>query len=100
MEKNVKLEPEPDSTADKIKINYSGLLAESGAEEVYLHAGIGNQHDWEATRDIVMQPEETENIWSAELEVNQADAVNFCFKDSADNWDNNSGHNWSYDLLG
>ena len=91
MQKDVKLESRPTSEQTKVKINYSGLLAESGAEEIYLHAGLGNQHNWQATTDIKMYPAPDKNTWTAELNLATAATINFCFKDSANNWDNKIG---------
>lgn len=99
MPKNVRFEPNFNSKQTKVKINYSGLLADAGAEEIYLHAGVGSQHDWDSPTDIKMKPAPEENSWTAELSLETATTVNFCFKDSADNWDNNSGYDWSYQLL-
>lgn len=84
-----------ESAGDKLRINYNGLLAESGADQVYLHAGIGEE--WQNTNDIEMSQRES-GQWSAELRVNQGGRLNFCFKDSANNWDNNDGEDWSYEI--
>ena len=31
----------------------------------------------------------------AQVRMEPGDMLNLCFKDSANNWDNNSGNNWS-----
>ena len=89
----VKVEPEPIKPGEKVRVNYRGLLAKSGAEQVYLHAGLGEE--WNEVRELEMKKTE-DNTWSTELEVDTREAVSFCFKDSANNWDNNNGENWTY----
>lgn len=75
---------------DRLMITYNGLLAQAGAENVYLHSGYGS--DWSNSSYIQMQ--KTQDGFSAELEVLEGDTLELCFKDSADNWDNNSGNNY------
>ncbi|GAB6100143.1 carbohydrate-binding protein [Halanaerocella petrolearia] len=93
----VYVDPTPITTGQRVTVNYEGLLAESGADQVYLHAGVGYGDNWQDVTDIKMRPE-SDGTWTAQLRINSADRFNFCFKDSAENWDNNSGHNWSYEI--
>ncbi len=81
-------------SGDRLKINYNGLLAQAGAENVYLHSGYGS--DWSNSSYIQMQ--KTQDGFSAELEVLEGDTLELCFKDSADNWDNNSGNNYLFNI--
>lgn len=92
----VDVQPDKINAGSKVRINYNGLLAKSGAEKIYLHAGISKGKDWRNVRDIEMH--HSGEGWTTELEVKNADKLNFCFKDSANNWDNNNGHNWSYKI--
>ncbi|MGE5578182.1 MAG: carbohydrate-binding protein [Syntrophothermus sp.] len=78
---------------EKITVKYNGPLAQNGAGQVYLHAGYGQ--DWENLQDIAM--EKSEDGWTAELEVDTGDRLNFCFTDG-EHWDNNQGNNWSYEI--
>jgi hypothetical protein len=73
-------------------ITYTGLLKQCGATEVYAHVGQGCQ--WQNTCDYLM--EKTAQGFEITLPLPEnVDRVNFCFKDSANNWDNNRGANYS-----
>lgn len=72
-----------------VTICYHGLLAKSGADEVYLHYGFGDR--WLDTHTEKMH--RTPDGWEKNIKI-KYDQLNFCFKDSANNWDNNSGYNW------
>lgn len=72
-------------------ICYTGVLATSGADRVYLHCGHGDQSDWNSTSTEPM--EKTYRGWEKKISLKNK-KLNFCFKDSANNWDNNNGHNW------
>jgi hypothetical protein len=76
-----------------VKVIYDGLLAKSGAMQVYLHAGFGSTNQWEKTYDHRM--ERTQRGWEKTVNM-ENNLLNFCFKDSAENWDNNNGQNWTY----
>ena len=77
----------------EVTITYNGLLQNSGAEEVYLHHGFGD--NWHSTSEFRM--EKTPQGWQKTV-VMQDNQVTFCFKDNAQHWDNNEGHNWMYRL--
>lgn len=84
----------PHIDAQKVTISYNGLLHHDGAQAVYLHASIGNTGQvWNNPYDYQMH--KTCNGWKAEIPLQPQQPLNFCFKDCANNWDNNSGHNWS-----
>jgi len=74
-----------------VTIVYNGLLDNSGASQVYLRTGQGNR--WENVYDHRM--ERTSAGWEKTIQMEGND-INFCFKDSASNWDNNNGQNWSF----
>lgn len=81
-------------SGDKIKLFYNGLLAQSGASIVYLHIGFGDM--WENSSYIPMQLEE--GVFSSEIDIDGSGSFEVCFKDCADNWDNNSGQNYVYKI--
>jgi len=89
------LDPEPHRVGDRCHITYEGLLKKSGADQVYLHYGYGT--NWNQVQDIPMF--NTEKGAACDLTVEQDGLFNFCFKDSADHWDNNNGHNWSLTIV-
>jgi len=76
-----------------VRIRYNGLLKESGASQVWMHAGFGNIEDWNSVLDVPM--EQTGAGWEKTVQM-QDRQLNFCFKDNIENWDNNSGMNWIY----
>lgn len=89
----VSISPSSYSTGDRIKICYSGLLVQSGANDIYAHVGYGTSK-WSNVSDIKMTP--TKNGFETTLPISSASLLNIAFKDSADNWDNNSGNNYCF----
>jgi len=89
--------PTPSRVGDRVKIRYHGLLSECGADQVYLRTGYGSDQ-WENIYDHRM--EKVGNEWEKEIRIEKEGQFNFCFKDSANNWDNNNGLNWSYTIKG
>jgi len=90
------MEPVPITLGDEVKIRYKGLLAQAGANKVYLHLGYGN-NEWKNVEDIPMR-KLRDGSWSAKVRVNDPSSLNFCFRDDAQNWDNNYGKNWTYQV--
>ncbi|MCE5284456.1 MAG: hypothetical protein LLG02_01210 [Pelosinus sp.] len=81
------------STLDTCHITYTGLLKQCGATAVYAHVGQGCQ--WKNTQDYQM--EQTAQGFELSLPLPEnVDRINLCFKDSAGNWDNNTGANYSF----
>ncbi|WP_425059161.1 hypothetical protein SCACP_38280 [Sporomusa carbonis] len=75
------------------RIIYNGLLPKSGATEVYAHVGLGRS--WESIRDYKMT--KTAHGFEASIPIPpNADILHVCFKDAANNWDNNAGANYSF----
>ncbi len=73
------------------EIGYRGLLARHGADKVYLHYGVDG---WKSPMTVPMS-KKTDGSFSCQVSCTGDRCIDFCFKDSADHWDNNSGHNWS-----
>lgn len=90
----VVVDPTPITSGEEITIFYNGLLATSGASQVYVHVGYGLAADWRQVQDLRM----SRTGWGfvKTLEMPDEDRFNFCFHDGYGNWDNNSGVNWSY----
>lgn len=74
----------------KASVSYNGPLACSGTDKVYLHFGYDG---WNNTETVPMKKDIRGNF-NTEIKVNGQNEINFCFKDSSDNWDNNNGMNW------
>lgn len=90
----ISLVPSIPSAGDTAKITYDGLLSKSGATHVYAHVGFGSK--WENTHDYYMG--KTSTGFEVSIPVLNSDTLNLCFKDCANNWDNNSGRNYSFDI--
>jgi hypothetical protein len=88
-QKGVEVKP---SGFDEVNIVYNGLLSRSGADQVFLHYGLGDPRSWSNVNTIRM--DRSFKGWEKTLRL-QNNQITFCFKDSANNWDNNSGFNWT-----
>jgi hypothetical protein len=88
-DERIALEPDAARTGENVRIKYHGLLKNSGANEVYLYYG---KDGWHNTNTIRMHMENDDFV--AEVKAEADHELNFCFKDSADNWDNNNGYDW------
>lgn len=95
----VSVSPLPITAGEEVTVKYNGLLAEAGADSLYLHAGFGTVGNWHSVLDLPMSQEKP-GVWKAtvSLEPTETSRFNFCFKDRAENWDNNYGLNWSFDI--
>ncbi|MCI8362127.1 MAG: hypothetical protein HFJ41_03170 [Clostridia bacterium] len=78
----------------KLKISYVGNLYQNGSEEVFLHYGFGLQ--WDELADIKM--EKTELGFQCEIDIKQYESLNLCFRNSNNEWDNNNGENYIFDI--
>jgi hypothetical protein len=82
------------STGEKVSLIYSGLLAASGADRVFAHFGYGDA--WECSELVEMT--NNESGFETVIDLKMPGRLNICFKDSADNWDNNSNANYTFDI--
>jgi len=94
---NIEVKPTPITAGEKVTILYNGSLSQSETEQIYLYAGVGFNDKWRDITSIQMK-EADEGKWKAEVKINTTDRFNFCFKDAANNWDNNEGDNWSFEV--
>lgn len=77
----------------EVRITYNGLLFRNGASDIYAHVGFGN--NWNPTVNYRMR--RSEQGFEVSIPIDRyTDNLNICFKDSADNWDNNCGSNYSF----
>ena len=78
-------------TADStVIITYSGKLYREHSKDVSIVFGYGS--DWNETDNAQMT--ETENGFEVTLTIKNYDTFNFCFTNSFNIWDNNSGFNY------
>lgn len=84
-----------EATYPIMKITYDGLLARSGAQEISAVVGYGNNLSWEDVATYTLQKVDYQSF-EASIPVKRSGNLNVVFKDSAGNWDNNSGMNYSF----
>ena len=77
-----------------VKISYTGKFFQDNSEEVFIHYGFGI--NWDSINDIKM--EKTELGFQAELTLNGQETFNFCFRNNKNEWDNNDGQNYIFEL--
>ena len=80
------------SVGDEIVVGYKGLLSTSGAMQVYMHVGYGE--DWQECEDIPMMF--SDGMFKVKMVLKREGQLGMAFKDPADNWDNNSGQNYNF----
>ena len=90
----VNLDPNPPHQGDGVRIHYQGLLKNCGAQEIYLHYGFDN---WNSEVATVKMERQYDGGFAAAVPAHHHDhrELNYCFKDSANHWDNNNGSNWT-----
>jgi len=80
---------------DTIRLSYNGLLAKSGAKDVYAVINYGDNKNWDDVRYYPMD-QVGQRTFEVLLPINENMNLNVAFKDGANNWDNNSGKNYSF----
>lgn len=96
VEGGIAVSPVPLTTGERVTVKYQGLLAQAGAEQIYLRKGYGPAQSWSSIQDLPMQ--KNQGVWEVQFETDDRSRLNFCFKDNAENWDNNNGRNWSLEI--
>lgn len=92
LDDRISLEPGTPRKGQELRVEYRGLLAQSGADTVWMHYG---NDGWNNVVDLPMH-RTPEGSFSCTTRAKGGREINLCFKDSADHWDNNSGENWSF----
>ena len=92
----VQVEPQKPKKGDRVEVKYKGLLKDCGASQVYCHCGYDG---WQKTQTIPMNKVE-DGTFTCQIPAERKKEINLCFKDSADNWDDNSGWNWNCEISG
>ena len=77
-----------------VKISYTGVFFQQGCEKVFIHYGFGNE--WNNLSEVEMN--KTELGFQAEIELTNTESLNLCFKNQDNNWDNNMGANYSFEI--
>ena len=75
------------------KLTYKGTLAVPSTNEVYVHYGFGLL--WENIQEIKLDKID-DYTYETEISISPSyDSINFCFRDDANNWDNNETKNYT-----
>ena len=78
----------------KLKISYVGTLYQKGSSEVFLHYGFNT--NWDNVNDVKM--EKTDLGFQCEIEIGNFNTLNLCFRNSANEWDNNNCENYIFEI--
>jgi len=91
----VVVDPLPITAGEEVTVFYNGILGREGQGQVYLHYGFGENDQWRDVQDRRM--EKTGWGWVTSVVMPRQEGIfNICFKDGANNWDNNNNLNWSF----
>ena len=96
-EQGIKLNTDIVKARDVVEITYKGILAQSDTSDVYLHCGSSDIKNWNDIQDIKMT-KNSDNTFTASVLVQEGSTFNMCFRDGSNNWDNNSGSNYSLQI--
>ena len=77
-----------------VKISYIGSLFQDNSKEVYIHYGFGLL--WENVSEVKMV--KTELGFQAEIDLQDFESFNFCFRNEINKWDNNDGKNYIFPI--
>jgi hypothetical protein len=88
------LTPANPEAYENVTIVYNGLLSKSGATELYAHVGFGP--DWQGAQDLKMI--RTKSGYEATIPAANAESLNVAFKDPLNNWGNNYGQNYIFNV--
>lgn len=88
----IELSEEKIHAGEKCTLNYSGILAGAGADRIYVHYGYEDTWDQNEYAEMAYN----DGMYTAKIVLKMPGTLNVCFKDSANNWDNNSYKNYSF----
>lgn len=77
-----------------VKISYTGSLFQNASTDVSIHYGFGS--NWDSINDAKMI--KTELGFQIEVELISSDTFNFCFYNENNEWDNNYGNNYIFQI--
>lgn len=92
------------------KLKYNGILAQTESKIIYAVTGSGDNNNWQNIKHIPMYKidkgfealvsceDSNDNNNENSEENNQNNYINFAFKDALNNWDNNSGNNYTFNV--
>lgn len=77
-----------------VKLSYTGKFFQDNSKDVTIRYAFGNK--WDAYIEAEMT--KTDLGFQAEIELLDADTFGFCFKNENNEWDNNDGNNYSFNI--
>lgn len=77
-----------------VKISYTGKFFQDGSKTVSIRYGFGN--NWDNLIEANM--EKTELGYQIEVDLIDKETFNFCIKNENDEWDNNDGNNYIFNI--
>lgn len=78
----------------KVKVSYTGKFYQGNNDKVFIHYGYGE--NWNNINETEMV--KTELGYQTELDLQGKDTLNFCFKNQNNEWDNNCGKNYIFNI--
>ncbi|TCL55145.1 putative carbohydrate-binding protein with starch-binding CBM53 [Hydrogenispora ethanolica] len=87
-------DPAPAKAGEIVSIHYRGFLTDAGSQEIYLHYAFDN---WNTPVQTGKMERQANGDYGIKIQT-AGTALNFCFKDSENHWDNNRGENWNLHL--
>lgn len=76
---------------------YDGLLNQSGVQQITAHYGVFQEGQWVSIEDMPMS-KRPDGAFAADIIAPLAANMHVSFYDSASNWDNNGGENYSFPI--
>ena len=92
--KNIFFNTDKLTVGSTVKISYIGKFFQDNSTNVYIHYGFGNSFDNAIEAEMV----KTELGFQTEVNLIDSETFNFCFKNEKDEWDNNDGKNYVFEV--
>lgn len=77
-----------------VKVSYTGKFYQGNNDKVFIHYGYGK--NWENVQEVEMK--KTDLGYQTELNLKGNETINFCFKNQNNEWDNNFGKNYIFNI--
>ena len=77
-----------------VKVSYTGKFYQGDNDKVFIHYGYGK--DWDNVQEVEMK--KTDLGYQTELNLAGNETINFCFKNQNNEWDNNLGQNYVFNI--
>ena len=77
-----------------VKVSYTGKFYQGDNDKVFIHYGYGK--NWDNIQEVEMK--KTDLGYQTELNLAGNDTINFCFKNQNNEWDNNFGENYIFNI--